>query len=237
MNSLSSNSAAQPAPGTSRLPSLATTAIPRSPRLDLERFEATALQRAPFDFLIVPGFLKRDALPAVERDFPAIDSGGSFPSTSVRCGPDFAALLEELQRPMVTEAFARKFAIDLAGRPTMVTLRGQSRAKDGAIHTDSRSKLVTALIYLNSAWESDGGRLRMLNGPDDIEDYVAEVSPEAGTLVAFRCAENAWHGHKPFIGRRRSIQLNWLTDQGVLNRELRRHRVSAWTKKLLRFGA
>jgi SM-20-related protein len=226
----------KPSQETHRLPSLAAEATPLSPCLDIERFEATALQQVPFDFLIVPAFLKRDALPAVERDFPVIDSGGSFPSTSVDCGPPFQALLDELQGPAVTAAFAAKFGIDLTGRPTMVTLRGQSRAKDGAIHTDSTTKLVTALIYLNSAWESDGGRLRMLNGPDDIEDYAAEVPPEAGTLVAFRCAENAWHGHKPFVGQRRSIQLNWLTDAGVLKRELRRHAFSAWTKKLLRFG-
>jgi len=219
------------------LSSLAAETAPRSPRLDLERFEATALQRAPFDFLIVPGFLKRDALPAVERDFPKITSGGSFPAPSLKCGPAFTALLNELQGPDVTAAFEAKFAIDLKGRPTMVTLRGQSRAKDGAIHTDSRTKLVTALIYLNSAWESDGGRLRMLNGPDDLEDYAAEVPPEAGTLVAFRCAPEAWHGHKPFVGQRRSIQLNWLTDESVLKRELKRHAFSAWTKKLLRFGA
>lgn len=219
------------------MPSLAAEPAPRSPRLDLERFAATALQRAPFDFLIVPGFLKREALPAVERDFPAIDSGGSFPATSVTCGPAFAALLDELQGPAVTQSFAQKFDVDLTGRPTMVTLRGQSRVKDGAIHTDSRTKLITALIYLNSAWESDGGRLRMLKGPDDLDDYAAEVPPEAGTLVAFRCTPEAWHGHKPFVGQRRSIQLNWLTDAGVLKRELRRHALSAWTKKLLRFGA
>lgn len=218
------------------LPSPAAETAARSPRLELERFEATPLQRAPFDFLIVPGFLKRSALPAIERDFPPIDHGGSFPSTSVTCGPAFTALLDELQGPAVTAAFAAKFGMDLGGRPTMVTLRGQSREKDGAIHTDSKTKLVTALIYLNSAWESDGGRLRMLNGPGDIEDYVAEVPPEAGTLVAFRCGENAWHGHKPFVGQRRSIQLNWLTDAAVLRRELRRHAFSAWTKTLLRFG-
>jgi hypothetical protein len=223
-------------PGTCRLSSLAAETAPRSPRLDLERFEATALQRAPFDFLIVPGFLKPEAMPAIERDFPAIASGGSFPSTSLTCGPAFAALLEELQSPAVTAAFEQKFGLDLAGRPTMVTLRGQSRPKDGGIHTDSKTKLVTALIYLNSAWESDGGRLRMLNGPDDLEDYAAEVPPEAGTLVAFRCSPEAWHGHKPFVGQRRSIQLNWLTDESVLRRELKRHAFSAWTKKLLRFG-
>jgi hypothetical protein len=218
------------------LSSLAADTAPRSPRLDLEGFEATALQRAPFDFLIVPGFLKREALAEIERDFPAIASGGSFPSTSLSCGPAFEALLAELQGPAVTRSFEAKFGIDLSGRPTMVTLRGQSRAKDGAVHTDSKTKLVTALIYLNSAWESDGGRLRMLNGPEDLEDYAAEVPPEAGTLVAFRCTPQAYHGHKPFVGQRRSIQLNWLTDRGVLQRELKRHGFSAWTKKLLRFG-
>lgn len=217
--------------------SLAAETVPTSPRLDMARFEATALQRAPFDFLIVPGFLKREVLPAIERDFPEITSGGSFPATSLNCGPAFKELLEELRGPAVTAAFEAKFGIDLSGRPTMITLRGQSRAKDGAIHTDSRSKLVTALIYLNSDWESDGGRLRMLNGPDDLEDYATEVPPEAGTLVAFRCSPEAWHGHKPFIGQRRSIQLNWLTDESVLKRELKRHAFSALTKKLLRFGA
>jgi hypothetical protein len=219
------------------LPNLAADTAARSPRLDIEGFEAEALQRAPFDFLIVPGFLKPAALAAIERDFPEIPHGGSFPAGSLTCGPAFTALLDELQGAAVTAAVEAKFGIDLTGRPTMVTLRGQSRAKDGAIHTDSTTKLVTALIYLNSAWESDGGRLRMLNGPDDLDDYAAEVPPEAGTLVAFRCGPRAWHGHRPFVGQRRSIQLNWLTDRGVLKRELKRHAFSAWTKRLLRFGA
>lgn len=216
---------------------LAAETATTSPHLDMERFEATALQRAPFDFLIVPGFLKGEALPAIERDFPEITRGGSFPADSLSCGAAFTALLDELQGPAVTAAVAAKFGIDLSGRPTMITLRGQSRAKDGAVHTDSKTKLVTALIYLNSAWESDGGRLRMLNRPDDLEDYAAEVPPQAGTLVAFRCSPQAWHGHKPFVGQRRSIQLNWLTDPAVLKRELKRHAFSAWTKRLLRFGA
>src|SRR3546814_17506205 len=97
------------------LPSLAAEPAPRSPRLDLERFVATALQRAPFDFLIVPGFLKREALPAVERDFPAIGSGGSFPSTSLSCGPAFAALLDELQGPAGPQAFETKLGATLTG--------------------------------------------------------------------------------------------------------------------------
>ena len=211
--------------------------MPSPPQLDLARFRTTPLQRQPFEYLIVPGFLNADALPTIEQDFPEITTGGSFPAQSLHCGPDFTDLLTELQGAAVREAFAEKFAIDLHGRPTMITLRGQCRAKDGQIHTDSKSKLITALIYLNSAWRADGGRLRMLNGPGNLEDYAAEVPPEAGTLVAFRCGEQAYHGHRPYVGERRSIQLNWVTDAAVLKREMKRHRLSAWTKRVLHLGS
>ena len=77
----------------------------------------------------------------------------------------------------------------------------------------------------------------MLNGPGDLEDYAAEVPPEAGTLVAFRCSEQAYHGHRPYVGQRRSIQLNWVTDAAVLKREMKRHRLSAWTKRVLDLGS
>ena len=118
----------------------------------------------------------------------------------------------------------------------MVTLRGQSRAKDGRIHSDSSSKLITALIYTSPGWTAAGGRLRLLRGPDNIEDYVVEVAPERGTLLAFRCVPHAYHGHKPFVGLRRSIQVNWVTDAAVLKRELKRHGLSAWTKRLFGLG-
>ena len=117
----------------------------------------------------------------------------------------------------------------------MVTLRGQSRAKDGRIHRDSDSKLLTALIYLNREWDADGGRLRLLRKPDDIEAYAAEVPPDQGTLIAFRCSENAYHGHKPHIGPRRSLQLNWVTNDSVVKRELSRHGLSAFFKRIIRF--
>lgn len=221
---------------TGAAPTGASDPVPPAASLDLARFAATELRHEPFDHLMVRGFVRPEACAAVKATFPRIDRGGSFPASAFACDPSFAAFLEELQGPAVTQAFAEKFSIDLSGRPTMVTLRGQSRAKDGRIHTDSRSKLVTALIYLNDDWGAEGGRLRLLHGPDDISNYALEVTPEQGTLLAFRCTENAYHGHKPFVGRRLSIQLNWLTDAAVLKRELARHRFSAWSKRLLRFA-
>jgi Rps23 Pro-64 3,4-dihydroxylase Tpa1-like proline 4-hydroxylase len=114
----------------------------------------------------------------------------------------------------------------------MVTARGVSAARDGQIHTDSRTKLITVLIYMNNAWEAKTGRLRLLRGPADLEDVIAEVPPDEGTLLIFKNEPNAWHGFHPFEGPRRVIQLNWVTDQGVVWREQSRHKVSAFFKKL-----
>jgi SM-20-related protein len=118
----------------------------------------------------------------------------------------------------------------------MVTLRARTRPADGRIHTDSTTKVVTALIYLNGEWSDAGGRLRLLRGPDDIEDMIAEVPPLAGTLIAFRRTANSWHGHKPYDGPRRAIMLNWMTDAATAHRELRRHAVSAGVKRLFGGG-
>lgn len=209
---------------------------PKVSSLDLERFAETPLEREPFDHLIVPGFLRVEARAALDAAFPTIAQGGSFAAAALDCDPVFAAFLDDLQAPELTRAVAAKFDIDLSGRPIMITLRGQSRAKDGRIHSDSISKLITALIYMNPGWSAEGGRLRLLRGPDDIEDFAVEVAPEAGTLVAFRCGAAAWHGHTPFVGPRRCVQLNWVSDETVLRRELGRHALSAAVKKLGRLG-
>jgi Rps23 Pro-64 3,4-dihydroxylase Tpa1-like proline 4-hydroxylase len=119
----------------------------------------------------------------------------------------------------------------------MVTVRGQSRAADGKIHTDSRTKLVTALIYMNDAWESPRGRLRLVRSATDLDDVIAEVPPDEGTLLVFRNDPNAFHGFEPFAGPRRVIQLNWVTDASVVRREQARHRFSAFFKRLAKRGA
>ena len=97
----------------------------------------------------------------------------------------------------------------------MVTVRARARASDGKIHVDSTAKFVTSLLYLNRPWANAGGRLRFLHGPGDIENYIAEVPPDAGTLVAFRRTENSWHGHKPFEGERRYVMFNWMTGRAI----------------------
>jgi hypothetical protein len=200
--------------------------------LDLAKYRSTPLCREPFDYLVVPGFLQPDALAAINADFPRVDRPGSFPLDGLRFGPAFAALIEELRGEALRQAFEAKFAIDLAGRPTMFTVRGHCREKDGQIHTDSVSKLITVLIYLNSNWEKPGGRLRLLRSATDLENFIVEVPPEEGTLISFRRSDNSWHGHKPFVGPRRVIQMNWVVSTKVLRYETGRHRLSAALKKI-----
>ena len=204
--------------------------------IDLERFEATPLAREPYEHLIVPGFLAPGGIGAIEADWPRIDGPGSFPLSGLEFGPDFASLIEELRGTRMQDAFAAKFGIDLTGRPTVVTVRGHCQAKDGRIHTDTKAKIITVLIYMNTKWADQGGRLRVLRSDRDLEDYAAEVPPDAGTLLAFRRGERSWHGHHGFVGERRVIQLNWLTDEATARRETRRHRLSAWMKKLAPAG-
>jgi SM-20-related protein len=204
--------------------------------LDLDRVRRAKLETDPFLYFVVPGFIPAEARPALSRDFPRIDKVGSFPTTALNMGPSFEGFIRALEGPAFRDVMGAKLKIDLVGRPTMVTVRGQSGARDGNIHADSSSKLVTALIYLNESWEAPGGRLRLLRSPDKLDDMVAEVPPDAGTLLAFLVTPHSWHGHAPAFGPRRVVQLNWVRDESVVRRERARHVLSARVKRLLAFA-
>ena len=54
--------------------------------LELNTLRQTPLVTQPFEYLIVPQFVKAECLEAIERDFPPITSGGSFPLASLQYG-------------------------------------------------------------------------------------------------------------------------------------------------------
>lgn len=200
--------------------------------LDLDCLEAAPLERDPYDFVVVENFVRNDALAAILADFPAIRGAGSYPAAMLKYGPAFADLVGALTAPELARAVGAKFAVDLTGRPTLLTVRGMGDAKDGFIHTDSATKIITLLLYMNPVWEQSEGRLRLLRGSRDLDDYAREVAPLAGTMLAFRRSDRSFHGHRPYIGPRRTLQLNWVRDAGVVRRELGRHRWSARLKRL-----
>jgi SM-20-related protein len=198
---------------------------------DFEALERTPLQHEPYAYLVLPNFLRRERFQDILADYPKVPGPGSHPPSELDIHGHFAALIEELQSPKFQSLIERKFDIDLTGRPTMYTVRGFVREKDGSIHTDSETKIITVLLYMNEDWQEDAGRLRILRSATDLENYAAEVPPNGGTLLVFRRSESSWHGHKPTSGPRRAIQLNWVTNQGVVDHEQGRHRISTKLKK------
>ena len=199
--------------------------------LNLASFDAAPLQRNPFEHVIVGNIIEPQHLEAILRAFPDIPGPGSYAPASLKMAAPFGALLNELQGDAVRDAIARKFAIELAGRPTLTTIRGELRASDGAIHTDSRSKLMTVLLYLNRAWDAPGGRLRLLRSAN-LDDFAVEIAPEAGTLLVFRRGETSWHGHAPFVGARRALQMNYVSNRAIALREDYRHRLAVTLKRI-----
>jgi hypothetical protein len=176
---------------------------------DYEAFERAPLERDPFDHLIVPHFIRPGALEALNADYPAIERPGNFAPERLSYGPAFAAFLDALQGPELAARFSVKFGVELGDCQPTIAIRRYSEATDGNIHTDHKSKVVTVLFYLNPDWPHEGGRLRLLRSATDIEDYAAESVPEAGAMLAFRRTDHSWHGHKPFVGERRILQLSY----------------------------
>jgi hypothetical protein len=206
--------------------------------LNIDRLRATPLKTDPFEYVVVRNFVEEDQLGKAQADYPEVPGPGSHPPAGLKIAGGFKDLMDELLDEPFRQAIEEKFAIDLHDRPTMYTVRGFCRARDGKIHTDSETKLITVLLYMNDAsWPNGAGRLRLLRNGGDLEDYAEEVEPAGGTLLVFKRSDRSWHGHRSFEGRRRAIQLNWVTDQSVVDREQSRHGFSSKIKRLFRGAA
>ena len=190
---------------------------------------------APFRFMVLHDVLPRQAQVELDRDFPAYTSAGFFPYDPAECGASVRRVVEQMTSRDFGDAIGARLGIEgLGSKPTLTTLCRLLNRRHGTIHTDSRSKVVTALLYLNANWpDTSDGCLRFLSRIDDIDALVApEIRPVYGTLVAFRRADNSFHGHLPYEGERRVVQIAWLTSEAEKLRKTRRGRFSRLVKKL-----
>ena len=96
---------------------------------DFEALERAPLQRDPYDFLVLPNFLRPERFADIVADYPKVPGPGSHPPSELDIRGHFSALVEELRGPTFQTAIERKFAIDLTGRPTMYTVRGFVRKR------------------------------------------------------------------------------------------------------------
>lgn len=201
--------------------------------IDIDAFARAEVARTPFPYLVLPGFLHPEAAAAARTAFPDSGHGGIAPAVAHDRADGLGRLFAALRDPATTVAFAGKFGEPLDPGALMIHLRSRCTLEDGRIHTDSTRKRLTALIYLNETWPHDGGRLRLLRGPDDLEDMIAEVPPLDGTLIVFRRSDTSWHGHYPFEGVRRAIMFNWMESRADARMERGRHAATAALKRLV----
>lgn len=195
----------------------------------------SVLKDVPFRFLIAREQLPAAAAKELERDFPKYTGAGFFPYEEKDCGPSVNRLIGALTDPAVASAVGAKLGIERLGKyPTLVTLCRTLNKRHGTIHTDSKSKVATALLYLNESWpDTSDGCFRFLNRVDDIDDVAApEIKPLYGNFVVFKRADNSFHGHLPYEGERRVIQVAWLTSEDEKLRKTQRGKLSRLFKKL-----
>jgi len=206
--------------------------MPNANILNLSALQSAQVSDQPYPFFVVDNALNPEYAKKVLNDFPEISTGGSFPLESLELGDAVTSLVSDFESDAFRQLMAEKFNVDLSDKPLMITARGFSRKKDGQIHTDSKSKLLTVLLYLNEEWTSPDGRLRILNQGDNLDDFVTEIPSSLGQLVAFKVTENCWHGYVPYEGRRQSLQINYLVSDKYTRSHVIRHKVSAFFKKL-----
>lgn len=178
--------------------------------LDIAALDAAPVGHDPCEFVMVPNFVKPEALAAINADYPDITERGNFPPEQLTYGPAFAELLEDLSSQELKQAFARKFGLDLSENPLQLTVRKYVDESDSGLHNDSRTKVITVLVYFNDHWTHKGGQLRLTRDGDDFENYTVEVPPVNGNLIAFVRSATSFHGYLPCNAERRSIQMYWV---------------------------
>jgi SM-20-related protein len=185
----------------------------------------------PYDYFLGSGLLREDAIPDLKRDFPDISKRGYLTVDQVQLKGSFKTLIEELEGPELTEEVSRKWGKDMHPYPRLTTIMKRSQPKYGNIHTDGPSKVMTMLVYMNDEWGAEeGGRLRVLYDSEHFEPYAAEVPPVMGTVFGFLRSDSSWHGHRPFAGERRVVQIAWVKDRQELERKKSRNKVAQFFK-------
>ncbi|MBU6475269.1 MAG: hypothetical protein KGQ70_04830, partial [Alphaproteobacteria bacterium] len=108
--------------------------------IDVNVVRAAKLETSPYEHIVASGFITPEWKDILLKEYPVVEKGGSFPLSTVKYGTLFKRLIDEMNGDDFRHAIEEKFSIDLSGKPTMFTVRGRCRPKDGKIHTDSESK-------------------------------------------------------------------------------------------------
>ena len=201
--------------------------------LDLDRIREASVRPSPFPFFSVPNALRADRAADIASAFPAVDRAGAVSVDQLDQKPLFADLLDDLRGDAFRAVIADKLDLDLDGRDIVINVRGSVRLTDGNIHTDTPSKLATVLLYFDPPGQASDTGLRILRSSKDLDHYVEEIPSTLGTMLVFKVTADCWHGHKPHVGRRHSLQLNYLSGVKTVGKHQLLHRLIGRTRRKL----
>lgn len=202
--------------------------------IDSDKLSQASVDDESFPFFYVENvFLDKVNSELVINDFPDISNGGSYHINSIPSGNSIKQLVDDLESTKFKGILETKFNLNLDEAKVATTLRGYCRKKDGTIHKDSKTKILTVLLYLNQSWPSNTGNLRLLRGDNSLEDYIKEIPSTFGSLVAFKVTDKCWHGFKSYEGKRLSMQLNYIYPSALRSHNLR-HKLSSGLKSIFR---
>jgi hypothetical protein len=199
--------------------------------VNVDAVRRAAVSHEPYTWFLGSGILRAEVIDDLRRDFPDITKPGGLTVEEVDLKGRFKTLIDELESDEFSVELSKKFGMDLTRYPRLTTIMRRSTRKYGSIHTDGPSKVMTLLVYMNDNWPPGGaGRLRVLYSQKEFEPYAVEVPPTMGTVFAFLRADNSWHGHLPYTGERRVVQVAWVKNAGEVARKKKRNKVAQFFK-------
>ncbi len=114
--------------------------------IDFNKLQSAEVDKTHYPFFTLDNCLiDNSSSAALAGDFPDIKSGGSIPPSSINLKGSVKKLISDLESQEMKAILEEKLNVDLSNSEIVTTLRGYSRKKDGKIHTDSKSKIITLL--------------------------------------------------------------------------------------------
>ncbi|MBI3507851.1 MAG: hypothetical protein HY059_23700 [Proteobacteria bacterium] len=178
---------------------------------DLQALNLAPLVREPFEFVIAPKFAPAKTVEWISRNWPDLGRSGAVPIESVPLNQMMRTVIESFESDEFRDAIATKLGVELAGKRRVIRLYDRCRGP-GPIHLEPPPNVAKVLFYPNISSQSDSDNdscMRFTRTPDSLNDFVAEILPVAGTLAAFCCRPNAWHGRAAHFGRRNMLEIRW----------------------------
>jgi hypothetical protein len=201
--------------------------------LDEAAIAASDLKHKPYDWTYIEKAIPAEVKEPIIGDLPNIPTKGTYGVPSLRYGPRFQDVLDDLLNPRFRELVEKKFGMDLShGHPTLVMMGSTSgHYNEGYAHPDSKHKILTVLLGFSREWPYEKGRLRILRSSNR-DDFEFEYPPEFGKMLMFRVCDHSWHGFVPQKGQRVSLQFCWVDSRFYVFWTYARHAISGFFKSV-----